>query len=111
MPDDKRNNSGGGQNGGTARTADGLEARIAESVLDTARTSLASAQHVATTIEPGDAKAVTTLALDSFLFAFRAAIWTGVAMLAAIATFVAIRFPGLARERRLEAEYGGLGSS
>jgi DHA2 family multidrug resistance protein-like MFS transporter len=88
-----------------------LEARIDESVLVTARTSVASAQHVATTIEPGEARALKALALDSFLFAFRAAIWTGVAMLAAIAAFVAIRFPGLARERRLEAEYGGLGSS
>jgi DHA2 family multidrug resistance protein-like MFS transporter len=84
-----------------------LEAKIAESVLGTARTSLASAQHIATTIEAGDAKAVTALALESFLFAFRAAIWTGVAMLAATAMFVAVRFPGLARERRLEADYGG----
>ncbi|MFM1890353.1 MAG: hypothetical protein RLZZ565_1110 [Planctomycetota bacterium] len=82
-------------------------AGIDQTALDTARTSLASAQHVATTIEASDAKALTTLAFDAFLDAFRSAVWTGVVMLAAIAAFVAVRFPGLARERRLEADYGG----
>lgn len=87
------------------------DAGIDQTALDTARTSLASAQHVATTIASSDAKALTTLAVDSFLFAFRSAIWTGVAMLTATAMVVAVRFPGLARERTLEADYGGVRGS